>query len=660
MTSASTSPRFEFFRHHGVWAPGVRLFRRLRFLGKAALICAVFVLVLAQLAWLFLRATQDDIAKSRRELVGLAVARDLMPVFHQAQRLRGRLHASGGPVTPEARALIDDIESRLGRLEASPGAAALALAEPMKFVRQAFEPLKQPAGDGEDAFGRADGLVQQLQRTLVTVADHSGLSMDPDAPSYHLGLASLQEVLEVAGMVGRVGDLGGVALERKELGSFGRRIVQGDTYVLYKAIEELFARYERVAASDEQLKESLAFQGAFDPVNAFLRGVRKSLLPDSGPKGDAAAFGAAAQSATDALSRLAERSQAAVGLLVEQRIARLEAARNAQLAAIAIGLLLAAYLFYCFFLVTRGGMRELTRHIEALAAGDLTTTPRPWGRDEAAEVMHAVAAMQESLRALIGQVRACADEMLHASAEVASGAEDLSQRTELAAGRLQQTAATMDSMARSVQDTGQTIAESAQLGQGTSEAAVRSQQVIGEVVGTMHGIEASSRRVGDILGVIDGIAFQTNILALNAAVEAARAGEHGRGFAVVAGEVRALAQRSAAAAREIKGLIAESAGQTAQGTRAVDAAGGAMDELLGNIRTISERLQQVRSITEQQSRGVVEVSASVAQLDADTQRNAALVEQTSAAALSMKSKAAELAATAARFTLPSAGVRDTA
>ncbi len=660
MTSASSSGRHEFFRHHGVWAPGVRLFRRLHFLGKAALICTVFVLVLAQLAWLFLRATQDDIASSRRELVGLTVARELMPVFHQAQQLRGRLHAGGGPIGADARPLLEDIEARLGRLEASAGAAELALAEPLKFVRQAFEPLKQPAGDGEDAFGHADGFVQQLQRLLVTVADQSGVSMDPDPTAYHLALASLHEVQEVAGMVGRVGDLGRVALERKELGSFARRIVQGDTYVLYKAVEELFARYERVAKSDEELNRALAFQGAFDPVNTFLRGVRKSVLPDSGPKGDAAAFDTAARSATEALAQLAERSQAAVGALVEQRIARLEAARNAQLAAIAVALAVAAYLFYCFYLVTRGGMRELTRHIEALAAGDLSTTARPWGRDEAAEVLHAVNAMQGSLRTLIGQVRACADEMLHASAEVASGAEDLSHRTELAAGRLQQTASTMESMARSVQDTGQTIAESAQLGQGTSEAAARSQQVIGEVVGTMHGIEASSRRVADILGVIDGIAFQTNILALNAAVEAARAGEHGRGFAVVAGEVRALAQRSATAAREIKGLIAESAGQTAQGTRAVDAAGGAMDELLANIRTISERLQQVRSITEQQSRGVGEVSASVAQLDEDTQRNAALVEQTSAAALSMKSKAAELAATAARFRLPAVAAHDAA
>jgi methyl-accepting chemotaxis protein len=652
MIASPASSRFEFFRWHGAWAPGVRLFRRMRFLGKAAVICTVFLLVLAQLAFLFLRATSRDIEKSQRELAGLAVARDVMPIFDRAQRLRGQLYAAGGQHGAEVKATLEDLEARLARLEAGAAGGTLDMAEPLKFAQQAFAPLKGPAADAEEAFGRADEFVQQLQRLMTSVADLSGLSMDPDQPSYHLSLASTQETLEIAGMVGRVRDLGSLAIAKKETGSYARRIVQGDTYVLYKKLELLFARYERVAQADEQLAKALDFQPAFDPVNAFMRGVRKSVLPEAGPQGDAAAFAANGQAALESLSALTERSHGVVGQLVERRIASLEAARNVQAALLAAGLFLAAYLFYCFYLVTRGGMQELTRHIKALAAGDLTTTPRPWGRDEAADVMKDVHAMQESLRQLIGQVRDCATEIVGASAEVSAGAEDLSQRTERAASRLAQAASTMDAMARTVQDTGRTIAESARLGQGTAAAAGHSQRVIGEVVSTMRGIEASSRRVGDILGVIDGIAFQTNILALNAAVEAARAGEQGRGFAVVAGEVRALAQRSAAAAREIKGLIAESAGQTEHGTRTVDAAGGAMDGLLTNIRSISEMLQQVHTVTEQQSRGVGEVSASVAQLDEDTQRNSALVEQTSAAALSMKAKAAQLADTAARFVLP--------
>ncbi|MBP6541590.1 MAG: HAMP domain-containing protein [Piscinibacter sp.] len=644
----------DFFRYHGVWSPGVRLFRRMRFVGKAAVICAVFLLVLAQLSFLFLRASNRDVEKSERELAGLAVAREVTPLFNRVQQLRGRLYEAGGQHGNELKALLGEIESGLAKLEARTAQGSIDLAEPMKFVRQSFEPLKTPGADPQEAFGRADEFAQQLQRLLISVADLSGLSMDPDQPAYHLALASTQETQQILEMVGRVRDLGSVAIARKEADAFSRRIVQGDTYVLYRQLELLFARYERVTKDNAELDKALGFQQAFDPVNAFMRTARKTVLPDSGPKGDAAAFAAAGTAAMESLAALTERSQEAVGMLVSQRIDGLKATRNLQLSAIAVGIVLAAYLFYCFYLVTRGGMQELTRHIEALAAGDLTTTPRPWGGDEAADVMKSVHAMQVSLRALIGEVRDCANEIVTASTQVSAGAEDLSHRTETAAGRLQQTASTMDTISRTVKDTAQRIVESADLGQDTARSAGQSQKVIGDVVSTMQGIQQSSRRVADILGVIDGIAFQTNILALNAAVEAARAGEHGRGFAVVASEVRALAQRSAAAAKEIKGLISESSGQTEHGTRIVHAAGQSMDGLLANIESISGMLMRVREATEQQTQGVGEVSASVAQLDHDTQRNAALVEQTSAAALSMKGKAEQLAGTAARFVLPEA------
>jgi methyl-accepting chemotaxis protein len=349
---------------------------------------------------------------------------------------------------------------------------------------------------------------------------------------------------------------------------------------------------------------------------------------------------------------LTERSTRTIGELVEQRLAAQRRLLLLQLSLAGGALLLAGYLIHCFNLVTNGGLREISRHIDALAAGDLSTSPRPWGRDEVAHVLKGIEAMQLSLRSLIGQVRQYADEIVTSSAEVSHGADDLSQRTEATASRLQQASSTMDTIARTAGQTAQSIGETASLGQRTAGVAAQNKQVFDDVVSTMVGIDTASRRVADILGVIDGIAFQTNILALNAAVEAARAGEQGRGFAVVAAEVRVLAQRSAGAAREIKTLIADSTAQTARGTQLVGAANHTMNELLANLTRVCDTLVDVSRDSEQQTRGVNEVSHSVAELDQDTQRNAALVEQTSAAAISMTSKAVSLADAAARFVLP--------
>jgi methyl-accepting chemotaxis protein len=421
---------------------------------------------------------------------------------------------------------------------------------------------------------------------------------------------------------------------------------------MYMHLEELFASYERVVKMNPSLVQALAYEDAFKPVNVFMRAIRKGPLAEGGPVGDSAAFAAAGQLAIESLIGLTSRSHVSLASLIDARSAAQRQSRNLQLGIAALGLLFAAYLFYCFYLVTRGGMREVTRHIDALAGGDLSTSPRPWGKDEAAELMLSISAMQQSLRELVGQVRGCAEGIVTASSQVSAGAKDLSQRTEMAAGSLQQTASAMEEIATTVKHTAAKSDESAALGEENAHVAGRGGEVIAQVVATMNGIQSSSKKIGEIIGVIDSIAFQTNILALNAAVEAARAGEQGRGFAVVASEVRALAGRSAGAAREIKALINASAEQTAHGTRVVQTAGETMTQLVRNAQIMGALLVDVSTATAEQTRGVTEVSASVAQLDQDTQRNAALVEQTTAAAVSMSQMAGKLAEAAERFTLP--------
>ena len=639
------------FKHHGIWGPGVRIFRNLAFVSKAAVISAIFLAVVAQLAFIYVRSSGQAIQSSQRELQGVVHVRALVALLAEAQTLRRVSLSAKSKTDPALQQQLARVEERLAAAEKLDG-AALDLAEAQKFVRDAFTPLKDLPADREDAFSRADEFVQQVMRLMATLADNSALSMDPDPDSYHLMLAGTQETLDVHRRLGRLRDLGADVLASGPLPALHRNVLHGDSYVLYSALEQLFGRYERIVKTNPALTEALAFQDAFKPVNLFMRTVRKGPLAEGGPTGDATAFATAGQAAMDAVAALNERTIQALGGLIEQRVGALERARHIQLGLAAAGLLVAAYFFYSFYLVTRGGMKEVTRHIDAMALGDLSASPSPWGGDEAAELMLSIRRMQEAMRKLIGDVRGCADAIVSTSSQVASGAEDLSARTEKSASSLQQTASAMDQIAATVQGTAQRTDESATLGRENARVAGEGGAVIGRVIQTMQGIQAASRKIADITGVIDAIAFQTNILALNAAVEAARAGEQGRGFAVVASEVRSLAQRSAAAAREIKTLVTASAEQTELGTRIVGSAGQTMSRLVTNAQAMSSLLAEVSGAAGEQTRGVADVGRAVAELDHDTQRNAALVEETTAAALSMKARAEELARTAERFVLP--------
>ncbi len=288
---------------------------------------------------------------------------------------------------------------------------------------------------------------------------------------------------------------------------------------------------------------------------------------------------------------------------------------------------------------------------QAVAAGDLSVSLDARGQDELAHLLKALQAMRDSLASVVSNVRENADSVATASAQIAQGNIDLSSRTEEQASALQQTAASMDELSTTVRHNADNARQASELAQGATEVAVRGGAVVGDVVSTMKGIDDASRRVTEIIGVIDGIAFQTNILALNAAVEAARAGEQGRGFAVVAGEVRTLAQRSADAAREIKALIADSVQQVGQGSALVGEAGSIMNEVVAAIQKVTGIIGEISHASTEQSAGVGQITQAVGQMDIATQQNAALVEQSAAAAQSLKSQAGRLVDAVAVFRL---------
>ena len=302
--------------------------------------------------------------------------------------------------------------------------------------------------------------------------------------------------------------------------------------------------------------------------------------------------------------------------------------------------------------------RSITRPIadavsaaDAVAQGDLSRQVVADGGDEMARLMRSLGTMTSNLRTLVGQVRSSTDSIGTASSEIATGNQDLSTRTEEAASSLQETASSMEQLTGTVRQSADAANQANQLASSAAEVAARGGAVVSQVVSTMDEINASSRKIADIIGVIDGIAFQTNILALNAAVEAARAGEQGRGFAVVATEVRNLAQRSAEAAKEIKALIGVSVDRVENGSRLVSAAGTTMSEIVGSVQRVSNIIAEITAGASEQSDGIGQVNVAVGHLDQMTQQNAALVEQSAAAAQSLREQAARLSQVVGSFRL---------
>ena len=333
--------------------------------------------------------------------------------------------------------------------------------------------------------------------------------------------------------------------------------------------------------------------------------------------------------------------------------ARYTTLRTAALAAIASGLLFAV-LFTS--MLVRGISRSLQQAIEAaetIAQGDLSQTITTTGQDESAQVLRALAAMQQQLMHIVADIRSGGESVASASSQIFTGNSDLAARTEQQASALQQTAAAMEQLNATVQHNADNSRQAEQLATSASNVALRGGEVMGQVVTTMQAIQTSSGKIADIIGVIDGIAFQTNILALNAAVEAARAGEQGRGFAVVASEVRSLAGRSATAAKEIKDLIQASVARVSQGTALVNTAGATMQEAVSAIQRVTTLMTDIRTAGAEQSSGMAQIGIAVQHLDQSTQQNAALVEELSAAARSLQEQAQGQVQTIAVFTLGS-------
>ncbi len=407
----------------------------------------------------------------------------------------------------------------------------------------------------------------------------------------------------------------------------------------------------RTARDDENARQAIAQLGAYarasEPVLQQIQngGFDTPLVADK-RLGKAKEHFVAVERALDALST-ALNADAAASQARFDRTMLLTLAGFAAALGFAVVLIVPLTLANTASIV--GPIRAASDAAQVIADGDLTQAIDTTGGDELADMLRSLARMQAALRVLVGEVRSTSDSIGTASTEIANGNQDLSTRTEQTAANLQQAASSMEQLTGTVKQSADSARQANRLASSAAEVAARGGTVVAAVVTTMEDINASSRKIADIIGVIDGIAFQTNILALNAAVEAARAGEQGRGFAVVAGEVRGLAQRSAQAAKEIKGLIGTSVDKVAGGSRLVADAGQTMREIVGSVQRVNDIISEITAAAAEQSEGIGQVNGAVGQLDQMTQQNAALVEQSAAAAESLRAQAQTLARAVGAF-----------
>ena len=632
----------------------------LQFSSKAAIISAAFLLPLALVSVSLWQAKQEVIDFAAKERLGAAALKDLGDFYRELTFTRNATRAALGGVDSNivkaakadyaaARAKADQALTAL-QLHLKQTGDPLAVQAPVEQLKAAWDATASSQtgvdAQGNTVFGPVVAAARELTNRL---GDDSNLVLDPDVDSYYLINAMVLTMPKLMEDTGQVWGWASFAastgqLDKKQLANFNIWLARSGA-----GVQDLRGYISRSQKATPALAGQIDLAG-LDQVSAYLAKAHNAVVDNQGM--DAAALYAEGRAAVRALDQLYVKTVPLIDQLLATRLEATQQQRLLLAVTVLACILVGFYLFYAFLLVTRGGMQEVQRHLEAMTCGDLTTSPKPWGKDEAATLMISLAAMQTSLRSMVMSVRSGADEIVDSSSDISDGAMDLSARTEKTSANLEETAAAMEQISATVKHTAAYAQEATGIAKQNAEIAERGGLVITKMVATMETIHASSSQISDIIGTIDSIAFQTNILALNAAVEAARAGEMGRGFAVVAAEVRHLAQRSAVAAREIKSLITTSVEQVSLGTRVAREAGEAIQGIVSGAARVNSLLGDIANGTREQSLGVSQVGIAVNDLDRDTQQNAALVEQTAAASSSLKSLANQLAGEVAVFQLP--------
>jgi methyl-accepting chemotaxis protein len=634
----------------------MRLMGAVDFPLKALMIVLAFLVPLVWLSWSYFSTKNGNIAFSAKERLGVEYNRAVFPVLRYAQDLRR--DALAQTATGQAPASMADTKNKLqaaqevlSRVEQRLG-SELGTSKLHSDMRNAFSAALAASGTPQAVLQAHAAHVRSVLDLLVQATDGSNLTLDPDIDTYYLMDAAFFRIPELTEAIGLTRGVGGRVLLAGKADFEDSKLLDEQNAVARYLFSGMKSGLPKSYAVTPELAGKIRFEEVERATEAYLTLVESTFSkPIEAPAPELAqTLVAQANQVLEAQYQLADRLMTELDALLAKRVDRMATERLWTTVVLVLGLGLSAYFFYCFYRVANGGLRQLAGHLEQMAAGDLRHIPAtPWAKDEIGRLLVGLADTYRSLNELIRKVRHGAGELHNASNEIAAASGDLSTRTEAAAASLEEQASAMEEIGSTVTHTAGTAQEAAEFSVRNARLADQAGDTIQQVVSTMQRIHASSAKISDIIGVIDSIAFQTNMLALNAAVEAARAGEQGRGFAVVAGEVHSLAQRSASAAKEIKELISASVEQIDDGTRVVQGAGEIMAEVVKSARQINTLLSEIATASKEQAAGVEQVRQAIQELDRNTQQNAAMVEETSAAAAALKAQAELLQKEIANF-----------
>jgi methyl-accepting chemotaxis protein len=625
------------------------------------LILAVLALLMASIpSWLYLRETGKALTGYEDEQAGLPAVTHVLKVVQLTQQHRGlsAVVLAGGDAEPRRAAKQQEADAAYGAVDAvvkATGDAQLAtLWEGTRTDWQTVTGAVARKGiPAAQSFALHSSVISRVMRLQELVGDHYGLSLDPEADTYQLIQATVYQMPVLSEELGRLRARTAVLLTKHEA-------TQEERF----AVSALLARAEdRLAqtlnAFDKSVRDNPAIAAALgeqmkataDKVHALTRRANDEVVAPPQITASSDAFFASATQTIDALFALNDAARAVLDAAIEERVAAYRQQRLFMVAALVALVVLSGVAGVAIARSITVPIHRAVAVARRVADGDLANAVEVGPPNEVGQLLRALRDMNTSLRRIVGEVRDSADTISAATGDIASGNADLSGRIEAQASNLEETASSMEQLTATVKQNVAHAHSANTLVRDATGIARHGSEVVLKVVDTMGQIDASARRIVDIIAVIDGIAFQTNILALNAAVEAARAGEQGRGFAVVASEVRTLAQRSAAAAKEIKALIDASVGKVSLGNSLAGSAGDAMAQILESVRGVATLMEDIALASNEQSAGIEQVNTAIVHIDEVTQHNAALVEETAAASASLEEQAGALVRTIGAFRL---------